>query len=159
MSADDATRLDDLTREVRHLARQVDDLQQAPAGVVPASGGGEVPFLFPSAGDFAQQWLLGHVERRASTTGGSEPAWCRTWWRHPEAVLRVEVLWRSFEAARTDPFNGMATWVLNSLDPQVAMLTSARGPLARCTIERCAGPVELPADPIPDDHPLYGVGR
>lgn len=156
MATDPDTRLDDLTRELRQLARQVGDLQQA-AGA--DAGGGDVPFLFPSAGDFAQQWLLGHVERRPSVTGGSEPAWCRTWWRHPEAVLRVEVLWRSFEAARTDPFNGMATWVLGSLDPQVAMLTSSRGPLSRCTTEQCAGPIGLPADPIPDDHPLYGGPR
>ena len=71
-------------------------------------------------------------------------------------MLRIEVLWRSFEAARLDPFNGMATWILNSLDPQIAVLTSRRGPLGRCTIDTCAGPTQLPSDPIPDDHPLHG---
>ncbi|MBY5163293.1 DUF4913 domain-containing protein [Salsipaludibacter albus] len=139
---------DDITAQLRNLQRRVTDLERAGQ-----TGGGQgEPLTFDSAGDFAEHWLLQHLERRA-TTGAGETAWCRTWWKHPEAVLRVEALWRSFEAARLDPFNGIATWIVTQLDPQITVLTSRRGPLGRCTTEACAGISRLPTEPIPDGHP------
>lgn len=58
--------------------------------------------------------------------------WCSEWWRHPEAISRLEALWRSWEALRLDPLLGMASWYSSHLDQQLPILTSAAGPFADC---------------------------
>ncbi len=58
--------------------------------------------------------------------------WCGQWWRHAEAISRLEALWRSWEALRTDPLLGMATWYASHLDAQLPVLTAAAGPFADC---------------------------
>jgi hypothetical protein len=58
--------------------------------------------------------------------------WCAEWWRHPEAISRLEALWRSWEALRLDPLLGMGTWYRDHLDHQLPVLTAAAGPFAEC---------------------------
>ena len=58
--------------------------------------------------------------------------WCSQWWRHPEAISRLEALWRSWEALRTDPLLGIASWYSAHLDHQLPILTAAAGPFAEC---------------------------
>jgi hypothetical protein len=58
--------------------------------------------------------------------------WCGEWWRHPEAISRLEALWRSWEALRLDPLLGMSTWYAGHLDHQLPILTGAAGPFADC---------------------------
>ena len=58
--------------------------------------------------------------------------WCGEWWRHPEAISRLEALWRSWEALRLDPLLGMSTWYSGHLDHQLPILTGAAGPFADC---------------------------
>ncbi|MPZ74339.1 MAG: aconitate hydratase, partial [Nitriliruptorales bacterium] len=48
-----------------------------------------------------------------------------------------------------DPYNGIAYWLVGQFDPQVAAITSRRGPLGRCTIDRCVGPGKLPTVAVP----------
>src|SRR5579875_3030989 len=48
---------------------------------------------------------------------GSEACWCERWWDHPEAVLRLDALWRTWEAAALDPVHGAADWLRDYLDP------------------------------------------
>lgn len=54
--------------------------------------------------------------------------WAADWWRHPEAVLRLDAMWRSWEQARLDPATGMATWLRDIADYHMAILMSAQGP-------------------------------
>ena len=56
--------------------------------------------------------------------------------RTPEARLRLEALWRSWEALRLDPALGIATWLTNYADPQLAALLHRSGTFARCTPDR-----------------------
>ena len=63
---------------------------------------------------------------------GAGARWCVRWWDHGEAVLRLEALWRSWEALRLDPVLGMSRWLRDYLDPQLAILTSATGPFQSC---------------------------
>ena len=62
--------------------------------------------------------------------------WCGEWWRHPEAISRLEALWRSWESLRTDPLLGMASWYSGHLDQQLPILTAAAGPFAECDATR-----------------------
>ena len=38
----------------------------------------------------------------------SAVTFCREWWRHPEAYLRLDALWKSWEFMRRKPGTGMA---------------------------------------------------
>jgi len=62
--------------------------------------------------------------------------WCPQWWAHAEALSRLEALWRTWEAARLDPLQGIAVWYRDFCDPQLLVLFSPAGPFAQCTAER-----------------------
>jgi len=64
--------------------------------------------------------------------------------QHAEALTRLEALWRSWETLRLDPNLGIATWLTNYLDPQLAALTSRIGTFAQCTQERHATAAVMP---------------
>ena len=78
--------------------------------------------------------------------------WCAQWWRHAEAIVRLEALWRSWEALRVDPLLGMATWHRDYLDSQLPVLTGPTGPFADCQPDRHFEPEqpELPLMPAPE---------
>ena len=67
---------------------------------------------------------------------GGDVRWCSEWRKHPEALTRLEALWRSWEALRLDPNLGIATWLTSYLDPQLVALTSRAGVFAQCTPDR-----------------------
>lgn len=67
--------------------------------------------------------------RRATTSF----RWCASWWLHPEAIVRLEALWRSWEMLRLDPTTGLGTWLRDYLDPQLAALTGAGGTFSDCS--------------------------
>src|SRR3954463_7458930 len=46
------------------------------------------------------------------------------WWRRPEAVIRLEAVWRSFEALRQAPATGISVWLRDHADVHMAQLTS-----------------------------------
>ena len=78
---------------------------------------------------------------------GGEIRWCSHWSEHPEALTRLEALWRAWETLRLDPNLGIATWLTNYLDPQLVALTSRAGTFAQCTPDRHAGTAPLPTAP------------
>jgi hypothetical protein len=71
--------------------------------------------------------------------------WCPCWAEHPEAVLRLEALWRSWETLRLDAHLGIATWLTSFLDPLVTALTGRRGPFAQCGSGRHQEQAALPS--------------
>lgn len=58
--------------------------------------------------------------------------WCAQWWRHAEAIARLEALWRSWEHLRLDPTTGMSVWLRDHLDHHMTILLSADGPFKGC---------------------------
>ena len=67
---------------------------------------------------------------------GGEIRWCNQWQEHPEALTRLEALWRSWEALRLDTALGVATWLTSYLDPQLATLFGRSGTFTQCTPAR-----------------------
>ena len=61
-----------------------------------------------------------------------ERVWCPQWWRHPEAVVRLEAMWRSFEALRQDPATGISVWLRDHADVHMAQLMSPAGAFRGC---------------------------
>ncbi len=73
--------------------------------------------------------------------------WCSQWWDHPEAVSRLEALWKAFEVLRRDPGTGAATWWRDYADPTMAALSDAAGTFAKCSDTTHALPPDLPMEP------------
>ncbi|GAA4147552.1 DUF4913 domain-containing protein [Actinomadura keratinilytica] len=64
--------------------------------------------------------------------------WCPEWWRHPEALTRLEALHRAFEELVTSPKatpSGHARWITDYVDPTLEQLRSPTGPFIRCTTD------------------------
>lgn len=133
-------RLEILEAAMHRLRAEVADLAGlvAPEIADVATGFGAdtvtVP-VFTSVEDWVDQyWSVVFVR----PVGGSV-RWCEEWREHPEAVLRLEALWRSWETLRLDANLGMATWLTSFADAQVSALTSAAGTFASCSPVRHGG--------------------
>src|SRR4051812_44640385 len=60
--------------------------------------------------------------------------WCKEWWRHPEAVIRFEAMWRTLEPARVaEGGDGISAWLRDHADPHMAQLMNPAGPFRGCT--------------------------
>lgn len=75
--------------------------------------------------------------------------WCAQWWDHPEAVLRLDALWRTWEAASLDPVSGVAAWTRDYLDPSLSVLFSADGPFGVCSADNHTCTPVLPVAATP----------
>jgi hypothetical protein len=64
--------------------------------------------------------------------GGSEFVWCPQWYKHVEALTRVEALWRAWEHLRLDGALGISTWWINHADPHMSILMAPNGPFKKC---------------------------
>jgi hypothetical protein len=112
--------------------------------------------VFSTLEEFVGDYLLFFYRRRVTANTG---AWCPQWWRHPEAHLRLNELWRSWEHLRLDEATGIAVWLRDFADPFMAVLLSPDGPMAGCTPDGHSTHMTLeplPAVPHPDDHALAG---
>jgi hypothetical protein len=145
----------ELAAQVQALSMRVEELtqrlDQSATGGSPPGAGGEAPKLL--CGDveaWVQGWFLPMFGWRVD---GQRWYWCPQWWRHAEAIWRLELLWRSWEAARRHPM-GMSGWSAE-LDRHRWELLGDEGPFRQCRAaerDRPARHVELDAataDPAP----------
>jgi hypothetical protein len=113
------------------------DAQARPSDEPPAAADGELAFAC------LEQWVDGYLlamYRRA--VSGTATTWCSQWWRHPEAVLRLEALWRAWEYLRLEPTTGMSVWFRDHCDQHMPQLLSADGPFKGCKPAGHRRPVE-----------------
>lgn len=137
---DASRRLDELEALVQRLRRDLEDLASLqvsePAGGSPGvSGPQEEPRrspVFPAADAWVQEFLLPTFQRPF----GGELRWCSEWKTHPEAVLRLEAMWRAWEMLTAEDGLGLSVWLLSHFDPSFSVLTSRSGPFARCALDR-----------------------
>lgn len=166
-TTDDVTRLaarvDELAAGLNRLAAEVEDLATAilpdplDADDLSAHGLGPdderltpgEPSLPDGAAplqpvfDTLEAWVTEYFTVTFARSIGGEIRWCAHWDQHAEAVTRLEALWRSWETLRLDPNLGIATWLTNYLDPQLAALLSRAGTFAQCSPDRHATSVAL----------------
>lgn len=90
------------------------------------------PPMFDSLEAWVHGWLLPLYRR---SLDGSAVTFCREWWRHPEAYLRLDALWKSWEYYRRKPGTGMAVWLRDYCDQHMAVLMREQGTFKGCTIE------------------------
>lgn len=77
--------------------------------------------------------------------------WCPQWWRHAEAISRLEALWRSWEHLRLDGATGMSTWWRDHADHHLAALIDTDGPFSRCRCGHAGENDPLAVEPPPAD--------
>ncbi len=91
---------------------------------------------YPSLEAFVEQQLAPMWRRNLSANALT---WCPEWWRHAEAIARLEALWRAWEHLRLDPALGMSVWFRDHADPHMSVLLDADGPFKGCSPEEGKG--------------------
>jgi hypothetical protein len=157
-------RVDSLQTDVTVLGSVLEDLQTGeltgasgpPRTPAPPAAGGDraagepasVEPFYRSLLEFVVEGFAPVYCRPTSPT----MRWCPRWWDHAEAIYRLEALWRSWETYRLEPRLGVASWLRDFLDPQLAALTSPTGPFAQCTDDRHSPAKGLRTEQPPEDY-------
>ena len=98
--------------------------------------------------EWVHEWLF-PVYRRS--VRGHDRVWCPQWWKHAEAVARLEALWRAWEHLRQDPATGLSVWFRDHADHHMTVLLDADGPFKGCDGNHGEHPLEeLPHEPPPE---------
>jgi len=95
--------------------------------------------------EFVHEFLV-HIYARRVSRQNTRFRWCPQWYLHPEAVSRLEALWKAFEHLRHDPTLGPATWWRDYTDPTMTTLTAPDGPFTECTLDQHQNPPALPVE-------------
>ena len=114
--------------------------------------GGDGDLYFADVDAWVRGWLIPTWERRIDgqrADGASGFRWSARWWDHPEAVFRLEALWRAWEALRLDAGTGMSVWLRDHADHHMPLLLSKYGPFRRSEEAVPDG------DPLPYAPPAY----
>ncbi|GAB2939471.1 hypothetical protein GCM10027047_39480 [Rhodococcus aerolatus] len=111
---------------------------------------GDVGYRYPTLPEFVSGFVATTWIREV---GGVH--WCASWWRHREAQVRLEALWRTYEAVRgaQDP-STMSGFLRTELDYHLGVLTSEEGPFWGCDYRRN---LHRPQEPWPTEAPPEGL--
>jgi hypothetical protein len=156
----------DLTDEVTHLAaaRATAD---AAAGELAArlalvealtpAPGGPPPSRYPYRYEELPDWV---DEVFARLAAAHRAKWCTSWEAHPEARIRLQALWHTWEAAMAaapgaDPdWAAVDEWLRVRFDHHTTALLDVDGPFAGCVPTRGADPGRCSAPPRLAQRPL-----
>ncbi|WP_434161448.1 DUF4913 domain-containing protein [Clavibacter michiganensis] len=103
--------------------------------------------VFASVDEWFRRYWRFSYRRRVSGKGTGTGRWSARWWENDEAIQRLTVLWRGWEAARQDPALGTSAWWVNHADPHMGVLLSVDGPFATAQDENA------PGEPLPYKRP------
>jgi hypothetical protein len=87
--------------------------------------------FYPNVAEFVRDNLANTYRRQINAGDGVN--WCPQWWKHAEAISRLEALWRAWEFLRLDDTTGMSVWWRDHADYHMAVLLSANGPFRGCS--------------------------
>lgn len=126
--------VEDLTSRFEALSQEITDLSAAVSVTSNWSPLGDEEQAYPSL----EAWVSDFFAPTFRRPIGGEFRWCTHWQDHPEAVLRLQALWRAWALLHADGPLGSATWLTNHLDPQLAVLLGRGGPFGQCSTDRHA---------------------
>jgi hypothetical protein len=122
----------------------------SPAATPPVDDGGPdtpLPTCYKSTDEFVRDYLRWVYSRRIDGRGVGR-VWSARWWDSPEAVVRLEALWRSWENLRLDGATGLSFWLRDHADYHMNVLFDPDGPFAGST-DACERTGPLPYEPPP----------
>lgn len=106
--------------------------------------------FYGSVLEFVEQMVLPVLkDRRIDPRQGAR--WSRRWWESPEALLRLDAMWRAFEHLRQDPATGISVWMKDHFDVHMSTLMSPVGPFGKSRDQSDFG------EPAPHDPPPKGT--
>lgn len=108
------------------------------------------PTYYATLDEFVAGQIIPVFRRRTGDRPGTA-RWAARWWENPEAVYRLEALWRAWEHLRLDPALGISTWLRDHADYHLNILFSPEGPFAAST------DTSDHEDPLPHEAPPSGV--
>ncbi|MRH90544.1 DUF4913 domain-containing protein [Nocardia sp. SYP-A9097] len=114
-------------------------------------GGAQVQ-VYASVVEFVENYLS--LVYRRDVTDSRRRVWCPEWWKHAEAMARLDGIWRAWEYLRRDGHTGLSVWFLDHADPQMRQLFDSEGPFKFCS------PVNGHSDrlpPLPSTSPPQGI--
>ncbi|MFE1594824.1 DUF4913 domain-containing protein [Nocardia sp. NPDC058705] len=82
--------------------------------------------------DFVAKYLSRVYSRQV--TDISDTVWCPEWWRHPEAMIRLDAVWQTWEHFRLEGGPGISVWFLDHADKHMAALFDPKGPFKYCSV-------------------------
>lgn len=138
-------------RKMRRAALDLEDARAELAEVESAADAGPEGgsrTYYGSVDEFMREWLC-HTYARHVDGRGSERVWRSDWWRVPEAVSRLDSLWRAWEHLRLDPSTGLSVWWRDHADHHMAVLMDPEGPFRGSDAEVRKGD-PLACEPPPD---------
>lgn len=100
----------------------------APAAAAAPPAVDEPQLFFGSVDEFVREKLRYTYIRKVSANGAYR--WAADWWRYPEAISRLDALWRAWEALRLEGTFGMSIWWRDHADHHMRMLMAPDGPFA-----------------------------
>ncbi|WP_380169640.1 DUF4913 domain-containing protein [Jannaschia sp. R86511] len=109
------------------------DLEDDPTGTHEGTGEEAQEPYFPNVDVFVHEFLAPTYRRSLE---GNHRVWCAEWWRHAEAINRLESLWRAWEHLRLDPATGMSIWWRDHADHHMPALLAPDGPFKGCGSDR-----------------------
>ncbi|MFI9724540.1 DUF4913 domain-containing protein [Streptomyces sp. NPDC052396] len=129
-------------------------LDEDEAGSVraPAAAGEEEPPR-PVYADL-ETWLHKHLAQIIRRRFGGSLTWCSQWYRHAEAISRLNAMWQEWEKAVAE--GTMSNWWLYHCDPHLSVLMSKdSGPFMAC---KPGEHRQLDSLPLADSDPLLWLG-
>lgn len=111
----------------------------------------DAPQLFyGSVDEFVRERLI-HMYARKVGGGNARRRWAADYWNYPEALSRLESLWRAWEHLRLDPATGMSAWWRDHADHHMEMLMDPEGPFGKSEDQNDWG------EPLPYEPPATGL--
>lgn len=137
------------------VKEQVEANEAEPAGDVDDAEPAEHALYYGSVDEFVREYLC-KVYRRRVDGRGTQRVWAAEWWRYPEALIRLEALWRAWEKLRQDASMGMSVWWRDHADHHMAVLLDPSGPFGKATGDENANGAD---EPLPYAAPPEGMFR
>lgn len=83
---------------------------------------------YPTLDRWVCEWFAPTFARKLTQTR----IWCPDWWRHAEAIVCLEAMWRSWEHLRLDAALGMSVWLHQHGYRGLDVLLDLDGPFTGC---------------------------
>jgi hypothetical protein len=110
------------------------DVEDTAAAVAAEGIDGAPRLYYPSLDVFLRDYLAPTYRRHID---GRNRTWCPQWWRHAEAIARLEALWRAWEHLRLDRATGASVWFRDHADHHMTVLLDPdNGPFKYCTPDK-----------------------
>lgn len=105
-----------------------DEFDEQGTAIDSAGEAAEPELFYGSVDEFVREYLIKVYRRPVGAQGGMK--WSARWWEYPEALSRLDALWRAWEHLRLDPATGMSVWWRDHADHHMPALLSPNGPFA-----------------------------